>query len=244
MRRIRAALVLKAFGDPRLVEQLYEETDANSKNVLHAMEAIAPRLLKLRAEGKPDIAKPLLDVVRTLFSVRQSGKHLEDFIGNGNLFSAYDVDSSPCAWRQRADRGHHGAGASDLPWRARSSTPAPGQTDDAGSGQAQPAEEITSGERVVTMKGRAGVVLDHQPGKMVMKVQYDDGQIGYPQKRNVMREGEPNANQETTSETAARPAGAARADDAAVAPEYRPPARLARSLRPKRRRKQPPQPVI
>ena len=134
VRRIRAALVLKAFGDPRLVEQLYEETDANSKNVLHAMEAIAPRLAKLRADGKPDIAKPLLDVIRTLFSVRQSGKHLEDFIGNGNLFSAYDVDSSPCAWRQRADRGHHGAGASDLPWRARSSTLAPGQTDDAGSG--------------------------------------------------------------------------------------------------------------
>ena len=67
---------------------------------------------------------------------------------------------------------------------------------------------------------------------MVMKVQYDDGQIGYPQKRNVMREGEPNANQETTSETAARPAGAARTDDAAVAPEYRPPGALGAKLAP------------
>ena len=65
-----------------------------------------------------------------------------------------------------------------------------------------------------------------------MKVQYDDGQIGYPQKRNVMREGEPNANQETTSETAARPAGAARTDDAAVAPEHRPPGALGAEFAP------------
>ena len=93
------------------------------------------------------------------------------------------------------------------------------------------AAEITSGERVITRSGRRGVVIDHQPGRAHLRVLYDDGKTGYPEKRNVRRE-EATHDHTQTNETAARPAGPARTDDAAVAPEHRPPGALGAEFAP------------
>jgi hypothetical protein len=96
--RMRNAVLAKAFGDTRAVEQLAESPDPNIKNVLGAMVAAAPRFASVRAGiargdlHDLDLAPDVAAAAGKLSALRDSGQKVDEYIRQLGLFGS---DISP-----------------------------------------------------------------------------------------------------------------------------------------------------
>ena len=91
--RVRNALFAKAYNDSYILARMSEATDSNSKNVLKAMIAAAPKVAKVNdgiknGEIYPeyDVAKVITDSVKKLMSLRDANKPLDFYLNENSLF--------------------------------------------------------------------------------------------------------------------------------------------------------------
>ncbi len=97
--RIRNAVFAKAYGDTAAVEKLAESTDNNVKNITNAMLVAAPRLAAIKegiAQGSYfdlDITPEVVEVMKQLSALRDSGMKVETFLKQQVMFE--EADMSP-----------------------------------------------------------------------------------------------------------------------------------------------------
>lgn len=91
--RIRNAIFAKAYDDNYLLTQLSEATDNNSKNIMNAMIAAAPEVVKVNEGIKNgtlypdyDISDVITKTAKTIMSLRNEGKPLSFHLQETSLF--------------------------------------------------------------------------------------------------------------------------------------------------------------
>ena len=87
LRRLAAALLYKAYGSGDLVTRIYGNTSVEGKNITNALQSIVLRLLKQRAEGKPDVSQGILAAADTYLNRKATGKPIADLLTTNSLFS-------------------------------------------------------------------------------------------------------------------------------------------------------------
>lgn len=94
LRRIRNALLQKAYGDPDIVARIAESLNDNSKNVTGALVALAPRfadVVQAVAKGdlyeSLDISKDLPPAVKVFSRLQNENIKIEDYLAQQQLFS-------------------------------------------------------------------------------------------------------------------------------------------------------------
>lgn len=93
-RRIRAALLARAFGDADLVATLIEATDTNIKAIGGALMDVAPAWAQMRANAEAglidasvDQTAALLEAVRLVDRARREGVKVADLVSQTDIFS-------------------------------------------------------------------------------------------------------------------------------------------------------------
>ncbi|MBZ0262975.1 MAG: hypothetical protein K8F90_20505 [Hyphomicrobiales bacterium] len=94
IRRIRGALLAKAYGDADFVEKMTESTEDNTKAIGGALLDVAPAWAQMRAEVKAgkidkdaDQTARLLEAVRLVERSRTDGQPLALLVGQNDIFS-------------------------------------------------------------------------------------------------------------------------------------------------------------
>lgn len=92
-RRIQAALLARAYGEPTLLNRILEDTDSNIKTIAGAMTDTAGRWAQMRdaaAHGAiprgMDITRDLLDAVRTVTAARDAGVKVRQLADQAEMF--------------------------------------------------------------------------------------------------------------------------------------------------------------
>jgi hypothetical protein len=91
-KRIRAALIAKAFGDRDLVTRIVEDPDDNVRNISKALAQAMPNFLRLRADVEAgaaynrDLIPELLQATRKLSALRQLGMPVADYLRQAQMF--------------------------------------------------------------------------------------------------------------------------------------------------------------
>ena len=89
--RIRNALFQLAYGDGYLTEQLAEATDTESRNMIKAMTAIAPRLASMNADMKRgllhdlDVGGEIAESYRTVLRQKLAGVSVEAYLAQTTM---------------------------------------------------------------------------------------------------------------------------------------------------------------
>ncbi len=104
IRRIRGALLAKAYGDPDLVSGVVESADTNIKAIGGALTDAAADWAKMRAKAARgempddlDTTTKLLDAVRLVQRARNEGRNVAEFVGQGDIFGG-SLDPQTEAW--------------------------------------------------------------------------------------------------------------------------------------------------
>src|ERR1700744_1511414 len=104
-RRIRAALLAKAYGDPDLVAHTVESHDANTKAIGGAMTDAAGEWARMRAQAAEgniptslDQTGKLLEAVNLVSQARSEGRNVAEYVGQTDMFSGEAVDPDVEAW--------------------------------------------------------------------------------------------------------------------------------------------------
>lgn len=104
IRRIRGALLAKAYGDSDLVAGVVESSDTNIKAIGGALTDAAADWAKMRAGVASGAIPPaldttgnLLDAVRLVQRARNEGRNVAEFVGQGDVFSG-SLDPGTEAW--------------------------------------------------------------------------------------------------------------------------------------------------
>ena len=94
IRRVQAALLARAFGDPDLVGALVKSTDNNIKAIGGAMMDVAGLWSQMRAEAKEgtiapdvDVTPYLLEAIRLVQRARNEGRPLAEYVVQTDIFS-------------------------------------------------------------------------------------------------------------------------------------------------------------
>lgn len=101
IKRIRGAILSKAYGDSPTLGRLIESTDTDARNVLGALTRSAGEIAKVRNEIKSgaipkevDVTENLLEAVETLAQIKTKGQPLEQYLSQESLFGdGIDSDS-------------------------------------------------------------------------------------------------------------------------------------------------------
>ena len=98
VRRIRNALLAKAYGDADLVSKLVESLDNNIKAIGGAMMDVAGQWAQMRseaAEGRispdTDVTRYLIEAVRLVQRARNEGRPLAEYVAQTDIFSGTTV---------------------------------------------------------------------------------------------------------------------------------------------------------
>ena len=98
IRRVQAALLARAFGDPDLVGALVESTDNNIKAIGGALMDVAGLWSQMRAEAAEGTINPgaeitpnLLEAVRLVQRARNEGKPLAALVGQTDIFTGTTI---------------------------------------------------------------------------------------------------------------------------------------------------------
>ncbi len=98
MRRIRAALLAKAYDDANLIQQLLEDADTNIKTIGQVLTDIAGEWAQMRLEvaeglitGHLDITRDLMDAIRTIMTARDQNRPIGEFLNQKGLFAETDL---------------------------------------------------------------------------------------------------------------------------------------------------------
>jgi hypothetical protein len=92
-RRVMAALMGRAYGDPSLLGRALEDADSNIKSIAGALGDAAAPWAKMRdavSRGQiprgMDITDDLLDAIRTVMKARDEGHQVRDLVNQGEMF--------------------------------------------------------------------------------------------------------------------------------------------------------------
>lgn len=103
-KRVRGALLAKAYSDPGLIQKLLEDTDNNIKTIGNVLMDMAGDWARLRAavargEIPPamDITRDLMDAVNVIINARNSGRPVTDFIDQAGLFAESNLTAETTA---------------------------------------------------------------------------------------------------------------------------------------------------
>jgi len=105
IRRVRNALLAKAYGDAALVSTVAESADGSIKAIGGAMTdagADWSRMRALAASGKipreMDQTAQLLSAVRLIERARSEGRNVAEFVGQSDIFTGRAIDPETEAW--------------------------------------------------------------------------------------------------------------------------------------------------
>lgn len=97
-KRIRAAMLARAYSDSDLVQRLLEDADTNIKTIGDVLMNLAGDWSKLRAnvaDGNVppmyDITKDLMDAVNTVVNARNEARPITDYVNQRGLFAETDL---------------------------------------------------------------------------------------------------------------------------------------------------------
>lgn len=88
LRRVRAAMVQRAYGDERLLTALVEETNPDNRNVMNALVQAAPAFATLDADTRigRDIREALVGGLQMLRDASARGLSLQDALAQQDMF--------------------------------------------------------------------------------------------------------------------------------------------------------------
>lgn len=96
-RRLQAAIIAKAYGDPAVVKRLTESTDDNTKAISGALHDAAPLMATLRARIEAgqvpadlDISKQIMRAADLARVSREKGQSPGDILNSGDMFNPID----------------------------------------------------------------------------------------------------------------------------------------------------------
>lgn len=105
VRRVRAALLAKAYGDPDFVSAIVEDQDTNIKAIGGALTDAAADWAKMRAMADSGEIPPaldqtgkLLEAVNLVGHARQSGRNVAELVGQRDIFTGDAVDPDVEGW--------------------------------------------------------------------------------------------------------------------------------------------------
>jgi hypothetical protein len=82
MRRVRNAMLAKAYGSSPVLEKLVESTDTDMRNVLGALTKSANHIIKTKGD-----VKPLMEAVDTYAQLKATGQPVDNFLAQQDAFS-------------------------------------------------------------------------------------------------------------------------------------------------------------
>jgi hypothetical protein len=104
-RRLRAAMLAKAYADPDLVGSVVENADSSIKAIGNALTDSAPDWALMRAgvargEIPPalDQTGKLLEAVQLVARARADGRNVAEFVGQPDIFTGQSIDPDTEAW--------------------------------------------------------------------------------------------------------------------------------------------------
>lgn len=104
LRRLRGALLAKAYDDSSLVQKLLEDTDNNIKTIGGVLTELAPEWSRLRSQigigitpPRMDITKPLMEAVHTIVNARAGNKKIADMVDQHGLFAEAELSADAIA---------------------------------------------------------------------------------------------------------------------------------------------------
>lgn len=104
VKRIRAAMLARAYSDADLVQKLLEDTDTNIKTIGSVLMDLSGDWSKLRgdiADGHVppmfDITRDIMDAVKTVVLARNEGRPITDFVNQRGLFAETDLTAETTA---------------------------------------------------------------------------------------------------------------------------------------------------
>lgn len=90
--RVEAAIVQDAYNNPKIVSAISEKLDSNTTNVLRAITDKAPQISQINSDMKNGdvhantLARDIGDAVQAYMDIRSSGKDINDYLSQDNLF--------------------------------------------------------------------------------------------------------------------------------------------------------------
>lgn len=98
VRRVQAAMLSRAYGDSDLVGAIMEATESSIKAIGGALTDVAARWAQMRDAAKDGVIAPqmdqtaaLLEAVRIVDRARRAGRKVDEFVGQGDMFSGESV---------------------------------------------------------------------------------------------------------------------------------------------------------
>lgn len=105
VRRVRAALLAKAYSDPDLVGSIVESQDSNTKAIGGALTDAAADWAKMRGMAANGEISPaldqtgkLLEAVKLIDHARATGRNVAEFVSQPDIFSGEAIDPDVEAW--------------------------------------------------------------------------------------------------------------------------------------------------
>jgi hypothetical protein len=106
LRRIEAALFVRAYGDPGILASLREQQDTNIKGIGDALTRVAGEIARLRdaiergqLRRELDAAKPLVEAARLVQQARSKGTKISDAANQVDMFSGGPSPATKAALR-------------------------------------------------------------------------------------------------------------------------------------------------
>lgn len=113
VRRVRSALLARAYGDADLVSALVESPDTNIKAIGGAATDVAAEWAQMRLDVEAGTISPesdqtskLLDAVRVVERARREGRKVAEYVGQRDIFSGQAMDPKAEAFLRLMFRNH------------------------------------------------------------------------------------------------------------------------------------------
>lgn len=104
LKRIRAAMLARAYSDSDLVQKILEDADTNIKTIGNVLMDISGDWANMRLDIKQgekselyDLTADLMDAVKVIIHARQTNKPISDFTGTSSLFAETKLSAETLA---------------------------------------------------------------------------------------------------------------------------------------------------
>lgn len=101
LRRMKNALVYKAYGDSSFLERISESTDDDMRNLSNALVSVSPNIAKMEGgisrgvlDGNLSIRNALVEAIRQLEYIRTNGLKVDEVLNQSGLFSEQMSDAA------------------------------------------------------------------------------------------------------------------------------------------------------
>ena len=101
LRRMKNALVYKAYGDSSFLERISESTDDDMRNLSNALVSVSPNIAKMEGgmsrgvlDGNLSIREALVEAIRQLEYIRSNGLKVDEVLNQSGLFGEQMSDAA------------------------------------------------------------------------------------------------------------------------------------------------------